>query len=106
MDETHSWFEDWFNTLYYHILYQNRDEQEARLFIDTLVDFLAPAPKSHFLDLACGKGRHSVYLHKKGYQVTGVDLSASSIEYARQYSKPGLMFRVHDMRTPPGRKRV
>ena len=27
------WFEDWFNSEYYHLLYQNRSQNEADLFI-------------------------------------------------------------------------
>ena len=52
------------------------------------------------LDLACGKGRHSKYLYKQGFDVTGVDLSKESIDYAKQYQKPRLHFQVHDMCLP------
>ena len=95
-----NWFIDWFNSPYYHILYSNRNHQEAELFIDNLLDCLKPKPTAHFLDLACGKGRHSVYLNSKNFTVTGIDLSAHSIEYAKQFENPSLHFYVHDMRTP------
>ena len=34
------------------------------------------APGSAILDMGCGTGRHSVELARRGYRMTGVDLSA------------------------------
>ena len=92
------WFEDWFDTRYYHLLYNYRDEREAELFIDKLLDNLHPSPESRFLDLCCGKGRHSLYLNKKGFMVTGIDLSAQNIAHAKQYENERLSFYIQDMR--------
>lgn len=92
------WFKSWFNTAYYHILYKDRNNKEAANFIDALVDFLKVDTHAHILDLACGKGRHSVYLNKLGYQVTGVDLSKESINFAKQFECETLHFFTHDMR--------
>lgn len=92
------WFVDWFDTKWYHQLYKNRDEQEAQWFIDALVGYLAPDLGSHFLDLACGKGRHAAYLAAKGFDVVGVDLSKASILAASQLAHDSLRFAVHDMR--------
>lgn len=94
------WFKHWFNTRYYHILYKNRDYTEASEFIDRLVNYLAPEPETHFLDVACGKGRHSIYLNKKGYKVTGVDISPNSIDEAKEHENDTLKFQVADMRQP------
>ncbi len=94
------WFASWFDTPYYHILYKNRDHEEAQRFIDKLIAHLSPAPKAKMLDLACGKGRHSIYLAEKGFDLTGVDLSAASIQYARQFETPQLSFFTHDVRAP------
>ena len=33
-----NWFVNWFDSHYYHILYKNRDEKEAQIFIDNLSD--------------------------------------------------------------------
>ena len=60
------WFESWFDTSYYHTLYSKRDENEAKEFIVNLVEFLKIDPKSKVLDLACGKGRHSLTLNELG----------------------------------------
>ena len=56
------WFKDWFNSPYYHQLYFNRDDREAAVFIDKLISYLKPAPDSTMLDVACGRGRHSIQL--------------------------------------------
>jgi SAM-dependent methyltransferase len=95
-----SWFSNWFNTPYYHILYRNRDFKEGEQFLSRLVRKLDIPTEAHILDLACGKGRHSLFLHSLGYEVTGVDLSEESIEYARSKEERGLHFDVHDMRKP------
>ncbi len=95
-----TWFKDWFNSPYYHQLYFNRDNNEAAAFIDKLIDYLKPATGSTMLDVACGKGRHSVHLSNKGYDVTGIDLSDDSINEALNYETPTLHFYKHDMRLP------
>ncbi len=100
MEKTAAWFEEWFDSPYYSILYQHRDEQEARQFIDQLLLKLAPPAQARILDLACGKGRYSRYLAEKGFEVTGLDLSESSILYARQFESERLSFFTHDMRLP------
>lgn len=92
------WYKDWFNSPYYHILYSHRNELEAEEFIQKLTGYLAPALLAKMLDLACGKGRHSIFLHALGFEVLGVDLSENSISEARKHEKPGLHFQVGDMR--------
>jgi SAM-dependent methyltransferase len=92
------WFEDWFNSDYYHLLYDNRDDNEAAKFIDKLLEYLKPSEDANFLDLACGKGRHARYLADKDYYVTGVDLSEESIKAASEFEHQKLEFFIHDMR--------
>ena len=92
------WFESWFDTKYYHILYKNRDFTEAEKFITKLIYFLCPKPDAKFVDIACGKGRHSVFINKLGYDVVGYDLSEKSILHAKKKSKEDLKFYTHDMR--------
>ena len=94
------WFANWFDSPYYHILYKFRDHKEARFFLDNLVGSLDLPTGSKVLDLACGKGRHSIYLNQKDLDVTGVDLSPQSIETASASGNEHLRFRVHDMREP------
>ena len=92
------WYQNWFNSPYYHILYHQRNNAEAEFFIDNLCTHLKPKPDSRILDIACGKGRHSIYLNKKGFDVTGIDLSFSSIKHAKQFENGKLRFYQHDMR--------
>jgi SAM-dependent methyltransferase len=92
------WFYDWFNSPYYHLLYNKRDNAEAEYFVNNLCAHLKPPPHSRLFDIACGRGRFSVYLNKHGYDVTGIDLSVESIRYARQFENDTLHFFAHDMR--------
>jgi len=92
------WFSEWFNSPYYHILYKNRDYKEASFFIDNLSQTLGISPQHKVMDLACGKGRHSIYLNKKGLDVTGLDLSAKNIASAKVFQNSKLQFHIHDMR--------
>lgn len=92
------WFQNWFNSPYYHILYSQRNDAEAELLMDNLLAYLKPSANSKILDIACGRGRHSIYLNKKGYDVTGIDLSEQNIKYAQQFEQKNLHFYVHDMR--------
>lgn len=94
------WFADWFDTKYYHILYQDRNDVEAQLFMQNLIDFLKLKKGNKILDLACGRGRHSIYLNSLDFKVKGVDLSKNSIKFAKKFEKKGLKFAVHDMRKP------
>jgi len=94
------WFTDWFNTSYYHILYKNRNDEDAQLFMRNITKFLQLSTNSHILDLPCGKGRHSIYLNSLGYKVTGADLSENSINHAKNFENNSLNFAVKDMRKP------
>src|SRR5690554_6086437 len=88
-----NWFVKWFDTQYYHILYKDRDYQEAGMFIDNITSYLNLPENAKVLDLACGKGRHSVYLNKLGFEVTGADLSENSINQAQKNkTKPYILW--------------
>ena len=97
-------YKSWFDTPFYHILYKNRDYKEAEMFTRKLMRFIKLPLKSKILDLACGKGRHSINLNKMGYDVTGVDNSIESIKKANEYNSQTLKFKVHDIRKPLGQK--
>ena len=98
MQPASEWFREWFDSPYYHKLYFERNEQEAISFIHRLLILLRPKPASRLLDVACGRGRHARILANQGYDVTGIDLAPSSIEYARQFRNDHLDFYIHDMR--------
>jgi SAM-dependent methyltransferase len=98
------WFATWFDSPYYHLLYQHRDDNEAQQFLDHLIEKLALASHAQVLDLACGKGRHSITLAQRGFTVVGADLAANSIAAAElnrvALALENLNFLVHDMRMP------
>jgi SAM-dependent methyltransferase len=93
-----NWFANWFDSPYYHLLYKNRDDKEAQSFIDNLICRLKIPKKSTILDVACGKGRHSIYFNKRGMKVEGIDLSHNSINIAKKEENKTLNFSVYDMR--------
>lgn len=99
-ENSSDWFETWFDTSYYHTLYKHRDFKEAENFITNLLNYLNLPEGSKCLDLACGKGRHSLFLSKKKLNVVGVDLSQNSIKIAKEYQNENVEFDVHDMRKP------
>ena len=98
--KTENWFASWFDTPYYHILYKDRNYREAQIFMDNLTHYLNLPEHAKVLDLACGKGRHSIYLNQLGFTVLGVDLSENSIEIASKNANETLHFQIHDMREP------
>jgi len=99
MTQKQEWFKEWFDTKYYHILYQERNDDEAEQFMRNLLTYLRLEKNSKILDLPCGKGRHAVFLNSLGYDVVGADLSKNSIEHAQKFTNKTLHFKVHDMRT-------
>jgi len=102
--DTENWYASWFDSPFYHILYKERNDTEAGMFMKNLTSFLKLSPEAEILDLACGKGRHSIYLNKLGYRVTGVDLSPKSIAFARQFENETLKFEEYDMAVPYPKK--
>ena len=94
------WYKNWFNSPYYHMLYNNRDEEEANTFMAKLIAHLQPNSDARILDLACGKGRHAHFIAQQGFDVFGVDLAENSIIEAQLKEGENLHFYVHDMRFP------
>ena len=88
---------DWFDSDYYHILYKHRDYSEARNFIDSIVEYLDLKKGSKILDLACGIGRHSIYLDKIGFKVVGTDKSPNNIKKAKASHNQSLSFLQMEM---------
>jgi len=88
---------NWFNSDYYHILYKNRDKKEAEFFINNLIKKLKIKKGSKILDLACGVGRHSFYLNKKGMNVIGIDNSENNINKAKKIENTYLKFKKKEM---------
>jgi SAM-dependent methyltransferase len=98
--QANEWFRLWFGSPYYDLLYQNRNNEEAAKIIDKLTSYLQMPANSFILDAACGKGRHSIALAAKGFDVTGIDLCPAAITEAKKFETDHLHFYVHDIRLP------
>lgn len=76
-----AWYNEWFGAEYLE-MYSHRDEDEAELHVDFVERQLGAAPEADgkarpraVLDLACGAGRHTAALRRRGFRTLGVDLS-------------------------------
>jgi cyclopropane fatty-acyl-phospholipid synthase-like methyltransferase len=102
------WFEEWFDSPLYEKLYADRDEKEAEQLIEFLEETLLSGQYHSILDLGCGRGRHSHNLARRGYEVTGIDLSPEVIKTAKEKAEAlnlsNTRFEVRDMRDPLPRK--
>ncbi|MFQ5907207.1 MAG: class I SAM-dependent methyltransferase [Thermoplasmata archaeon] len=82
--------------------FKERAEEEVEA-LDAVIRERGVVTGGRVLDLACGIARHSIPLAKRGYSVTGVDLSPAFIESAREYARAedvaeSTAFLVGDMR--------
>ena len=97
-----NWYEDLFNQDYDRIYFPTFTPERNSAEVDFIESTLEIPKGGRILDVACGHGRHAVELAKRGYQVTGIDLSPRFIEMAIQSSRSsGLSnaeFLVGDMR--------
>src|SRR5438046_1793005 len=75
------------------------DEYDDRPFDREILDAFAEsvAGKGRVCDLGCGPGQLARYLHQRGVDAFGVDLSAMMVEEARR-ANPGIEFEQGDMR--------
>lgn len=71
---------------YYSLLYKDKDYAGEVEYIHNLIQKCSPDAKS-VLDLGCGTGRHDLLLAKKGYDVTGVDMSEEMLAVAKANAK-------------------
>ncbi|HET6566902.1 MAG TPA: methyltransferase domain-containing protein [Rhodothermales bacterium] len=98
-----AWYEDWFGRDEYELVYGHRNDEEAGRAVDLIERLAVPAKGDAILDMACGRGRHARCLARRGYEVTGVDLSERAIEAARARARAeglDVVFLRGDMRDP------
>lgn len=70
-------------TQYWEELYGEAGHKWSGRPNHTLVDLVSDLPAGRALDLGCGEGGDAIWLAKHGWQVTGLDISATAIERAR-----------------------
>jgi SAM-dependent methyltransferase len=75
--------QDWYRSAFpaSHTLNRPWAEQTAAE-IDRAVAILRPEEGARVLDLACGTGRHSIELARRGFSVVGVDIAPDLLEVA------------------------
>jgi len=89
---------------YYNLFYRDKDYAGEANYVHGLIQRHVPGAHS-ILDLGCGTGRHDLLLAERGYEVTGVDLSAEMLAIANLQRAPStpsassLLFRQGDVRS-------
>lgn len=88
----------------YDSLYREKDYAAECAFLEHAFANSAGRPVKSVLDLGCGTGGHALPLARKGFRLTGVDLSAQMIELARDKAKTAglgdqIRFETGDLRT-------
>lgn len=78
------WYKEWFSDRLYLDIYSHRNEEEAGHMIDLIQRNIDISTGAKVLDVACGAGRHSLQLAKRGFHVTGFDLSEFLISEAKK----------------------
>jgi len=78
------WWEKIFDELYFKI---DGAKKWAHRDSDAIESMLELKKGDKILDLACGYGRIAIELSKRGYMVTGFDLSQSFLELAKKAAK-------------------
>lgn len=61
--------------------------QNTTAEVDFLTKMLRIAAGASVLDIGCGTGRHDIELARRGFKVTGLDVSAGMLEQARKKAK-------------------
>lgn len=98
------WYKEWFSSKFYLKLYRHRNDEDARNLVNLIQRTLPLKKDDKVLDIACGAGRHSLELARRGYMVTGFDLSSYLINEARNLCSKApekdlhVNFLINDMR--------
>lgn len=82
MDET-NWWKTAFDQGYLDTYLADFTEERTSREIDFVIKAAKLTSKDKILDLACGHGRHSIELAKRGFNVTGLDYSEFFLKKAR-----------------------
>jgi SAM-dependent methyltransferase len=87
MDVEPRWYEGFFEGEWLDRIAPGRPPEKTLEEVEFVAERLALGPGSRVLDLACGHGRHSVELARRGFRVTGLDLSPRSLALAREAAR-------------------
>ncbi|MBN1283429.1 MAG: class I SAM-dependent methyltransferase [Proteobacteria bacterium] len=94
----------WYERLYENYAHKYDNEcfvQGTMGECDFIEQEIARDKSLKIIDIGCGTGRHSIELKKRGYSVTGVDLSENQIKWAREKAQESgltIDFQIQDAR--------
>lgn len=74
---------------YYDLIYLDKNYEEECDFLEKIFQKFSKTPPKTILDVGCGTGGHAVSLARRGYEVTGVDLSRVMINLALEKIEKG-----------------
>ena len=83
MSSPDNWFEGFFHGVTLDLWRKAIPPQQTIAEADFLAKALQTKPNARLLDVPCGNGRVALELAKRGYRVTGVDISTEFIDEAR-----------------------
>ena len=70
-------------SLLYDVIYSKKNYKAETNFISKIIKKFH-SPNVNILDIGCGTGEHTLELLKKGYRVTGIDLSNEMLKIAKK----------------------
>jgi SAM-dependent methyltransferase len=81
-----TWYTSFFTGVVVEMWRDAISPEHTRLEADYLAKELRLSPGARVLDVPCGHGRHSVELARRGYRMTGVDISPEMIRAAQAHA--------------------
>ncbi len=98
------WWRNFFSGLALDFVRESRDENQNEVEADFLQQALQLAPGARILDVPCGGGRLSLEMARRGYPITGVDISHPLLESGKSRSAAldaAVSWECRDMRDLP-----
>jgi ubiquinone/menaquinone biosynthesis C-methylase UbiE len=88
--QTNPWYAEeggFFSSDYFEEYVEDLTPERTKIEVDFLEKELKLRKGAKIFDLACGHGRHTIELAKRGYLMTGQDINASFLKHAKQSAK-------------------